>query len=61
MAKQTAGNNPLLAKIKKVFNAFVFKKASQILNEQGKEACLAYIGTLFNDEARPEAMKEFTL
>jgi hypothetical protein len=58
-AKQTAANNKLLAQIKKIFNQFVFKKASQLMNEQGTEACLAYIGTMFNDESRAKCMEEF--
>jgi hypothetical protein len=61
MKKQTAANNKLLAQIKKIFNQFVFKKASQLMNEQGKEACLAYIAQLFNEASREEAMKQFQI
>ncbi len=41
--KQTAANNTFLAGIKKHWNYKIFKKASQILNQDGKAAAIAYL------------------
>ncbi len=41
--KQTASNNTFLAGIKKHWNHKIFKKVSQILNQDGKSAAIAYL------------------
>lgn len=38
MSKQTAVNNQALARIKKLFNAKIYKLASVTLNEKGEDA-----------------------
>ena len=38
MSKQTAANNQALARIKKLFNAKIYKLASVTLNEKGEDA-----------------------
>jgi hypothetical protein len=48
-AKQTAANNAFLAKIKRIFNAKMFKRASEILNADGEDAARAFIATFYRD------------
>lgn len=43
MSKQTSANNQTLAKIKRIFNAKIFKHASAIMNTEGEAATLAYL------------------
>jgi hypothetical protein len=50
--KQTAANNPTLAKIKKQFNTCIFKEASRLLNEYGLDVTKSYIGMFFNEGCR---------
>jgi hypothetical protein len=41
--KQTAGNNALLRKAKRVWNAPIFKRAAEIMNADGETATVAYL------------------
>ena len=56
--KATAANTPALARVKKMFNAQVYKKALTAWNEQGEAAAREYIGTWFNDEYRERRLAE---
>jgi hypothetical protein len=47
--KQTAANNSYLAKVKRVFNSKIFKRASEILNADGQFAMNLYLMTFHND------------
>lgn len=52
--KQTAGNNALLAKVKRAMNKPTFARAAAIMNERGESACRAYMQGWFRsplDEA----------
>jgi hypothetical protein len=41
--KQTAGNNALLRKAKRVWNIPTFKRAAEIMNAEGEAATVAYL------------------
>lgn len=43
MKKQTSANNEFLAQVKKVWNAKIYKKASELVNTQGVEAARQYV------------------
>lgn len=45
MAKQTATNNKFLSKTKKIWAKGIFKKASEILNNEGEDKARAYVQT----------------
>jgi hypothetical protein len=46
--KQTAGNNELLRKAKRVWNAPTFKKAAAIMNAEDEAATVAYLQQFVN-------------
>jgi hypothetical protein len=54
--KRTAGNDTILANIKKTFNAKIYKEALRLYNAEGVEATRAYIGQWFNAEARERCL-----
>lgn len=41
--RQTAGNNALLRKIKRVFNGKIYRASLGVMNTLGEEACIAYV------------------
>jgi hypothetical protein len=47
--KQTAGNNPFLAKVKRAMNAPIFREASRLANAEGEgeAAARAYVQRFF--------------
>lgn len=47
MTKQTAANNKHIAAVKKIFNAKVTKRFSEILNSQGEDAAYTYMQGYF--------------
>jgi hypothetical protein len=47
--KQTAANNAFLAKVKRIFNAKVFRHASELLNTEGDAAARLFLKTFFSD------------
>jgi hypothetical protein len=57
--KQNAGNNGILAEIKRGMNSKIYSKAMAILNAEGEDACRAYMGQFFNDEARERCLVGF--
>jgi len=48
--KQTAGNNPALARIRAAFNGPIYRECSRLMNEGGAEAVRAYLRTLYRAE-----------
>jgi hypothetical protein len=50
MTKQTAANNPALARIKKLFNAKIYKLASVTLNEKGEDAMRKHMQRYYRPE-----------
>lgn len=46
--KTTAGNNEILRKAKRVWNAPTFKKAAAIMNAEGEAATVAYLQQFVN-------------
>jgi hypothetical protein len=46
--KQTAGNNTLLRKAKRVWNTPTFKRAAEIMNAEGEAAMVAYLQQFVN-------------
>lgn len=55
--RQTAGNNPALARVKAAMNAPTYKATMDVYNAEGREAARAYLGQFFNDEARERCLK----
>lgn len=47
MKKQTAANNELLKQVKAQMNAKIYKRALQIVNEQGEYSALEYLQQFF--------------
>jgi hypothetical protein len=45
--KQTAANNPFLAKVKRAMNAPIFREASRLANAEGEAAARAYVQRFF--------------
>jgi hypothetical protein len=48
VTKQTAGNNALLRKAKRVWNTPTFKRAAEIMNAEGEAATVAYLQQFVN-------------
>jgi hypothetical protein len=59
MAKQTAGNNKLLAEVKKTFNEKIYKHFSKIVNEEGSDKALDYLMNFFKEGIREEKRKYY--
>lgn len=51
--RQTAANNALLAKVKRVMNGKIFKRAGEILNAEGEDAARAYLQQFFSRPFEP--------
>jgi hypothetical protein len=51
--KQTAGNNPFLRKVKRVFNAKIYRKALDACNLTGEDAARAYVQTFVRVPVEP--------
>jgi len=58
MAKQTAGNNLVLANIKRQMNHKIYARALEIMNTSGEDELRRYMGQFFNDEYREESLRE---
>lgn len=58
--KQTAGNNKLLAYVKRQFNTPIFKKTSDTINAQGLDAAIEYLLTFSREENKARDRHEYT-
>jgi hypothetical protein len=47
--RQTAGNNPFLRKVKRIFNAPVFKRVSELVNAGDEAAARGFLATFHAD------------
>jgi hypothetical protein len=41
--RQTASNNAILARAKRVWNAPIYKRTSEVMNAEGEAAAIAYL------------------
>jgi hypothetical protein len=46
--KQTAGNNPFLRRVKRVFNSKVYARTLEMVNLSGESSARDYLATFFN-------------
>jgi hypothetical protein len=53
--RQTAGNCPALARIKRTFNGKVYAIALRKMNEDGLDAVRAFVREFFNEESQGRA------
>jgi hypothetical protein len=59
MKKQTAGNNVFLFNVKLMMNKKIFARTTAIMNHQGHNAAVAYVGQFFRAEVRDSEMTRF--